>query len=124
MENEFIEENFHPNLNFLFKDKEKANEEEEKVKNCSSNSNSSNGLDSSGISESSLASLSDKADDFLFFKDSPYFKTIENDQNLFLLSELAQNPKKELIFKITYSPKYSLFNKTKVYNVLDEDDKK
>ena len=134
-ENESIDENFHSNLNFSDENKEKGNEEEEKEKEkkCSSSYNNSNALCSSGISDNSLISLLDKGDrdndndeksDFLFFEDNPFLKSIENVQNLFSLPELAQNKKKELIFKITYSPKYSLFNKTKVGTVLDEDDEK
>ena len=132
-ENESIDENSHSNLNFTEESKEKANEEEEKEKEkkCSSSYINSNALYSSGISENSWISLLDKGDndndeksDFLFFEDNPFLKSIENYQNLFSLPELAQNKKKELIFKITYSPKYSLFNKTKVGTVLDEDDEK
>mgnify|MGYP007070307266 CR=1 FL=1 len=130
-ENESIDENFHSNLNFSDENKEKGNEEEEKEKKCSSSYNNSNALCSSGISDNSLISLQDKGDndndeksDLLSFIDNPFLKSIENDQNLFSLPELAQNKKKELIFKITYSPKYSLFNKTKVGTVLDEDDEK
>ena len=132
-ENESIDENSHSNLNFTEESKEKANEEEEKEKEkkCSSSYNNSIALYPSGISENSLISLFDKGDndndeksDFLFFEDYPFLKSIENDQNLFSLPELAQNKKKELLFKITYSPKYSLFNKTKVGTVLDEDDEK
>ena len=130
-EKESIDENFHSNLNFSDENKEKGNEDEEKEKKCSSSYNNSNALCSSGISDNSLISLLDKGDndndeksDFLYFEDNPFLKSIENDQNLFSLPELAQNKKKELIFKITYSPKYSLFNKTKVGTVLDEDDEK
>ena len=132
-ENESIDENSHSNLNFTEESKEKANEEEEKEKEkkCSSSYNNSIALYPSGISENSLISLFDKGDndndeksDFLYFEDNPFLKSIENAQNLFSLPELAQNKKKELIFKITYSPKYSLFNKTKVGTVLDEDDEK
>ena len=130
-ENESIDENFHSNLNFSDENKEKGNEEEEKEKKCSSSYDNSNALCSSGNSDNSLISLPDKGDndndeksDFLFFEDYPFLKSIENDQNLFSLPELAQNKEKELIFKIIYSPKYSLFNKTKVGTVLDEDDEK
>jgi hypothetical protein len=120
-------------LNFTEESKEKANEEEEKEKEkkCSSSYNNSIALYPSGISENSLISLLDKGDndndeksDVLFFEDNPFLKSIENVQDCFSLSELTQNKKKELIFKITYSPKYSLFNKTKVGTVLDEDDEK
>jgi len=130
-EKESIDENSHSNLNFTEEGKEKANEEEEKEKKCSSSYNNSIALYPSGISENSLISLLDKGNndndeksDFLYFEDNPFLKSIENAQNLFSLPELAQNKKKELLFKITYSPKYSLFNKTKVGTVLDEDDEK
>ena len=130
-ENESIDENFHSNLNFSDENKEKGNEKEEKEKKCSSSYDNSNALCSSGISDNSLISLPDKGDndndeksDLLSFIDNPFLKSIENAQDLFSLSELTQNKKKELLFKITYSPKYSLFNKTKVGTVLDEDDEK
>ena len=79
MENKFIEENLHSNLNFSYDNKEKENEEEE---------------------------------------------SIEKNKYSFSFLELPKNKNKKLIFKITHSPKHSLFTKSKVGSVLDEDDGK
>ena len=127
MENESIEGNSHINLNSSIKSEEKAKEEEEKVNKCSLSNNSSNGFFTSCISESSLLSLLDreyidndeKSDLFYSFNESN-----EKIKYSFSFSELQKNKKKELIFKITYSPKHSLFTKTKIDSNLDEDDEK
>ena len=128
MENEPFKEDSYIYLNFSFENKETSNEKEEIVNNCSLNINYSNGFCSSCISESSLFSLldreyndSDEKSDLLY----PFNESIEKRKNSFSFSlELPKNKKKELIFKITYSPKHSLFTKTKVNNTLDEGDEK
>ena len=128
MENESIEGNSHINLNSSIKSEEKAKEEEEKVNKCSLSNNSSNGFFTSCISESSLLSLldreyidNDEKSDLLY----PFNENMEKRKNSFSFSlEIPKNKKKEIIFKITYSPKHSLFTKTKVDNNLDEDDVK
>ena len=127
MENESIEGNSHINLNSSIKSEEKAKEEEEKVNKCSLSNNSSNGFFTSCISESSLFSLLDreyidndeKSDLFYSFNESN-----EKIKYSFSFSELQKNQRKEIIFKITYSPKHSLFTKTKIDSNLDEDDEK
>ena len=128
MENESIEGNSHINLNSSIKSEEKAKEEEEKVNKCFLSNNYSYGFCSSCISESSLFSLldreyndSDEKSDLLY----PFNESIEKRKNPFSFSlELPKNKKKEIIFKITYSPKHSLFNKTKVDSNLGEGDEK
>ena len=127
MENESIEGNSHINLNSSIKSKEKAKEEEEKVNKCSLSNNYANGFFTWCVSESSLLSLLDreyidndeKSDLFYSFNESN-----EKIKYSFSFSELQKNKKKELIFKITYSPKHFLFTKAKVDNNLDEDDEK
>ena len=116
MENESIEGNSHINLNSLNKNKEKEKEEEEKINKCSLSNNYSNSFYSSYISESSSFSLLDRE-----YNDSdeksallyPFNESIGKSIYSFFSSELQKNKKKELIFKITYSPKHSLFTKTK-----------
>ena len=127
MENESIEGNSHINLNSLNKNKEKEKEEEEKINKCSLSNNYSNSFYSSYISESSLLSLlgreyndNDEKSDLLYSYNESIGKSIYS----FFSSELQKNKKKELIFKITYSPKNSLFTKAEVDNNLDEDDVK
>ena len=128
MENESIEGNSHINLNSSIKSEEKAKEEEEKVNKCSLSNNSSNGFFTSCISESSLLSLldreyidNDEKSDLLY----PFNENMEKRKNSFSFSlEIPKNKKKEIIFKITYSPKHSLFTKTKIDSNLDEDDEK
>ena len=127
MENESIEGNSHINLNSLNKNKEKEKEEEEKINKCSLSNNYSNSFYSSYISESSLLSLlgreyndNDEKSDLLYSFNESIGKSIYS----FFSSELQKNKKKELIFKITYSPKHSLFTKAEVDNNLDEDDVK
>jgi len=128
MENESIEGNSHINLNSSIKSEEKAKEEEEKVNKCSLSNNSSNGFFTSCISESSLLSLldreyidNDEKSDLLY----PFNENMEKRKNPFSFSlEIPKNKKKEIIFKITYSPKHFLFTKTKIDSNLDEDDEK
>ena len=127
MENESIEGNSHINLNSSIKSEEKAKEEEEKVNKCSLSNNSSNGFFTSCISESSLFSLldreyidNDEKSDLLY----PFNESIGKSIYSFFSLGLSKNKKKELIFKITYSPKHSLFTKTKIDSNLDEDDEK
>jgi len=127
MENESIEGNSHINLNSLNKNKEKEKEEEEKINKCSLSNNYSNSFYSSYISESSLLSLlgreyndNDEKSDLLYSFNESIGKSIYS----FFSSELQKNKKKELIFKITYSPKHSLFTKAEIDNNLDEDDVK
>ncbi len=128
MENESIEGNSHINLNSSIKSEEKAKEEEEKVNKCSLSNNSSNGFFTSCISESSLFSLldreyidNDEKSDLLY----PFNENMEKRKNSFSFSlEIPKNKKKEIIFKITYSPKHFLFTKTKIDSNLDEDDEK
>ena len=123
MENESIEGNSHINLNSLNKNKEKEKEEEEKINKCSLSNNYSNSFYSSYISESSSFSLLDRE-----YNDSdeksallyPFNESIGKSIYSFFSLGLSKNKKKELIFKITYSPKHSLFTKTKVDNTLDE----
>ena len=127
MENESIEGNSHINLNSSIKSEEKAKEEEEKLNKCSLSNNSSNGFFTSCISESSLFSLldreyidNDEKSDLLY----PFNESIGKSIYSFFSLGLSKNKKKELIFKITYSPKHSLFTKTKIDSNLDEDDEK
>ena len=128
IENESIEGNSHINLNSSIKSEEKAKEEEEKVNKCSLSNNSSNGFFTSCISESSLLSLldreyidNDEKSDLLY----PFNENMEKRKNSFSFSlEITKNKKKEIIFKITYSPKHFLFTKTKIDSNLDEDDEK
>ena len=127
MENESIEGNSHINLNSLNKNKEKEKEEEEKINKCFLSNNYSNSFYSSCFSESSSLSLLDRE-----YNDSdeksallyPFNESIGKSIYSFFSLGLSKNKKKELIFKITYSPKHSLFTKTKVDNNLDEDDVK
>ena len=127
MENESFKEDSYINLNSSIKSEEKAKEEEEQVNECSLNINYSNGFCSSCISESSLFYLldreyndSDEKSDLLYFNES-----IEKRKNSFSFSlEIPKNKKKNLIFKITYSPKHSLFTKTKVDITINESDEK
>ena len=128
MENESIEGNSYINLNSSIKIEDKEKDKEEKINKCFLSNNYSYGFCSSCISESSLFYLlereyndSDEKSDLLY----PFNESIEKRKNPFSFSlELPKNKKKELIFKITYSPKYSLFNKTKVDSNLGEGDEK
>jgi len=131
MENESIEGNPLINLDPSIKGEEKAKEEEEKVNKCFLSNNYSNGFYTSCVSESSLLSLldreyndSDEKSDLLFFINNPFHENIEKNKNSFFSLGLSKNKKKEIIFKITYSPKHSLFTKAEVDNNLDEDDVK
>jgi len=131
MENESIEGNPLINLNSSIKSEEKAKEEEEKVNKCFLSNNYSNGFSTSCFSESSLLSLldrenndSDEKSDLLFFINNLFHENIEKNKNSFFSLGLSKNKKKKIIFKITYSPKHSLFTKTKVDNTLDEGDEK
>ena len=127
VENESFEEDSHIYLNFSFENKEKANEKEEIVNKCSLNNNYSNSFSTSSISESSSLSLLDRECNdrdgkthFLYSFD----ESIEKNKYSFSFSELQKNQRKEIIFKITYSTKPSLFIKTKVDNTLDGGDEK
>ena len=128
MENESIEGNSYINLNSSIKIEDKEKDKEEKINKCFLSNNYSYGFCSSCISESSLFYLlereyndSDEKSDLLY----PFNESIEKRKNPFSFSlELPKNKKKEIIFKITYSPKHSLFNKTKVDSNLGEGDEK
>ena len=125
MENESIEGNFHINLNSSNKNKEK--EKKEKINKCSLSNNYSNSFYSSCISESSLISLLDREYNDNDEKSDLFYSFNESNEKIkysFSFSELQKNKKKELIFKITYSPKHFLFTKTKIDSNLDEDDEK
>ena len=67
---------------------------------------------------------SDEKSDLLFFINNLFHENIEKNKNSFFSLGLSKNKKKEIIFKITYSPKHSLFTKAEVDNNLDEDDEK
>ena len=58
---------------------------------------------------------------FSSFKLRPIYQNFRNDQNSLLKKE--KKAKKALIFKIDYCPKNSLFTKTKVNNILVEEEK-
>jgi len=58
---------------------------------------------------------------FSSFKLCPKYQNFRNDQNSLL--EKEKKAKKALIFKIDYCPKNSLFTKTKVNNILVEEEK-
>ena len=58
---------------------------------------------------------------FSSFKLCPIYQNFRNDQNSLL--EKEKKAKKSLIFKIDYCPKNSLFTKTKVNNILVEEEK-
>ena len=58
---------------------------------------------------------------FSSFKLCPKYQNFRNDQNSLLKKE--KKAKKALIFKIDYCPKNSLFTKTKVNNILVEEEK-
>ena len=127
MENESIEGNSYINLNSSIKIEDKEKDKEEKINKCFLSNNYSYGFCSSCISESSLFYLlereyndSDEKSDLLY----PFNESIGKNIYSFFSLGLSKNKKKELIFKITYSPKHSLFSKTKVDNTLDKGDEK